>query len=340
MNTSLTDLFEVSGALDPKQTMIAKILLHTTDKDNDPQDAPYKELAKKLDAEEISIEDAEAALQAMTDVNIEEDVETYIAPKSSTDKVDMKKKIKADPSKSSTEKAAIAQAIDDAKPGDEVVAEEYDDEGRMAKSDLLKLTQYSAKLYKALGDNDQLPGWIQAKITLAADYIGTVKHYLEGEQAMGGEEAPQGQLEEAVEGTEYFNWEDLHLDIFINKPVDEIPDPIYLPLAIDGKLRLNTGNYKRVLALPDGYVNDKLGKTKEDLVAQELGYLERDWMRWKDRFEAMMEGDEECVVTFNDGTATVSVAEIQKKSDAYTASKAKGNTKDVYETSILKMLSK
>lgn len=340
MGKSLKDLFEISEVLDIKQEMIAKILMHTSDEDNDPADEPFKELAAKLEREELSVKEAQDALDAMTKGEVDEDVETYIAPKSSSDKAEMKKKIKLDNSKSSIEKAAIAQAIDDAKPGDEVVAEELDDEGRMAKSELLKLTQYSAKLYKALGDNDQLPAWIQSKITLAADYIGTVKHYLEGEQAMGGHDAPQGQLEEATEGTEYYNWEDLHLDIFINKPVDEIPDPVYLPLASDGKLRFNTGNYKRALALPDGYVNDKLGKTKEDIVAQELGYLERDWLKWKNPFGEMMEGDEECVVAIKDGTATVHVDAIQQMSDKYSAGKAKGDTRDVYESSLIKILSK
>ena len=339
MNTSLTDLFEVSGALDPKQTMIAKILLHTTDKDNDPQDAPYKELAKKLDAEEISIEDAEAALQAMTDVNIEEDVETYIAPKSSTDKVDMKKKIKADPSKSSTEKAAITKAIDDAKPGEEVVAEEYDDEGRMAKSDLLKLTQYSAKLYKALGDNDQLPGWIQAKITLAADYIGTVKHYLEGEQAMGGHDAPEGQIQEAKEDTEYYNWEDLHLAIFVteDKPLEDVPLKVYLPTGTDAIKVLNLNKIIEMMKLPEGY-ESQFG-TKEELIKREIGYVEKQFYAWKDSFQEM-EGDEEVKVVCDDTNSTVYVDAIQQMADRYSAGKAKGNTKDVYETSILKMLSK
>jgi hypothetical protein len=58
---------------------------------------------------------------------------------------------------------------------------EHDDEGRMAKADLYKLANYSLKLFKQLEDNQQLEGWIQAKITKAADYIASVYHYMEYE---------------------------------------------------------------------------------------------------------------------------------------------------------------
>jgi hypothetical protein len=57
----------------------------------------------------------------------------------------------------------------------------HDREGAMAKADLYKLASYSHKLYKQLHDDDQLEGWVQAKITKAADYIASVYHYLEYE---------------------------------------------------------------------------------------------------------------------------------------------------------------
>jgi len=56
-----------------------------------------------------------------------------------------------------------------------------DREGAMAKADLYKLANYSLKLFKRLQDEDQLEGWVQAKITKAADYIASVYHYLEYE---------------------------------------------------------------------------------------------------------------------------------------------------------------
>jgi len=57
-----------------------------------------------------------------------------------------------------------------------------DHEAKMARADLYKLAQYSAKLFKMIEENDELDGWVQAKITKAADYISSVYHYLEYEQ--------------------------------------------------------------------------------------------------------------------------------------------------------------
>jgi hypothetical protein len=58
---------------------------------------------------------------------------------------------------------------------------EHDDEGKMAKADLYKTAKYSLKLFKMMEDNAQLEGWVQAKITKAADYLASVYHYLEYE---------------------------------------------------------------------------------------------------------------------------------------------------------------
>ena len=56
-----------------------------------------------------------------------------------------------------------------------------DREGAMAKADLYKIANYSHKLFKQIEDQDQMEGWVQAKITKAADYIASVYHYLEYE---------------------------------------------------------------------------------------------------------------------------------------------------------------
>ena len=68
--------------------------------------------------------------------------------------------------------------------GEEVIGlhgDEPDREGAMAKADLFKLANYAHKLFQQIDDNDQLEGWVQAKITKAADYIASVYHYLEYE---------------------------------------------------------------------------------------------------------------------------------------------------------------
>jgi hypothetical protein len=57
-----------------------------------------------------------------------------------------------------------------------------DHEAKMARAELYKLNQYSAKLFKLIGENDELDGWVQSKITKAADYISSVYHYMEYER--------------------------------------------------------------------------------------------------------------------------------------------------------------
>ena len=54
-----------------------------------------------------------------------------------------------------------------------------DREGRMAKRQLSDIAEYAAELDQMLSDETQLEAWVQAKLTKAADYIKTVKHYVE-----------------------------------------------------------------------------------------------------------------------------------------------------------------
>ena len=56
-----------------------------------------------------------------------------------------------------------------------------DNEAAMARADLYKLANYSFKLFKMIKDGDELEGWVQAKVTKAADYIASVYHYMEYE---------------------------------------------------------------------------------------------------------------------------------------------------------------
>jgi len=57
-----------------------------------------------------------------------------------------------------------------------------DHEAKMARADLYKLAEYSIKLFKMIDENEELDGWVQAKITKASDYISSVYHYLEYEK--------------------------------------------------------------------------------------------------------------------------------------------------------------
>ena len=54
-----------------------------------------------------------------------------------------------------------------------------DKEGKMAKRQLHDMEKYSRELAEMLTDTTQLESWVQAKLTKAADYLKTVKHYVE-----------------------------------------------------------------------------------------------------------------------------------------------------------------
>jgi hypothetical protein len=58
---------------------------------------------------------------------------------------------------------------------------EYDREGDMAKSDLRSIISNAQKLHDMMDDADNLPEWVQSKITLAEDYISTVANYMMSE---------------------------------------------------------------------------------------------------------------------------------------------------------------
>ena len=56
---------------------------------------------------------------------------------------------------------------------------DVDEEGRMAKRQLHDMEKYARELSQMLNDTTQLESWVQAKLTKAADYLKTVKHYVE-----------------------------------------------------------------------------------------------------------------------------------------------------------------
>tara|TARA_B100001094_G_C18088113_1_gene748889 strand:+ start:95 stop:577 length:483 start_codon:yes stop_codon:yes gene_type:complete len=51
-------------------------------------------------------------------------------------------------------------------------------EGKMAKGDAIELANDAADVASMIGPETNLPEWVESKITLAADYLNTVKDYL------------------------------------------------------------------------------------------------------------------------------------------------------------------
>ena len=54
-------------------------------------------------------------------------------------------------------------------------------EASMALNQLLKIGKHAIKLHGMIDDHTEMESWVQEKIAKAADYISSVKHYLEYE---------------------------------------------------------------------------------------------------------------------------------------------------------------
>ena len=74
------------------------------------------------------------------------------------------------------ESVKLNEAEDDEQAG------EYDYEGDMAKTQLKSIIRNSMDMHDMLEDDDNLPEWVQSKITLAEDYITTAYNYLTSEK--------------------------------------------------------------------------------------------------------------------------------------------------------------
>jgi hypothetical protein len=68
---------------------------------------------------------------------------------------------------------------------------EYDREGDMALSQVHQIADAARELHAILASDDNLPEWVQSKITKALDYIDTARDYLDAEKEMDREELPE-----------------------------------------------------------------------------------------------------------------------------------------------------
>jgi hypothetical protein len=77
---------------------------------------------------------------------------------------------------------------------------EYDDEAGMARQDLHTVVDAAKELHDILASDENLPEWVQAKITKALDYIDTSRDYVKSSHADQGE---QRQVAEALPPGEF-----------------------------------------------------------------------------------------------------------------------------------------
>jgi len=59
---------------------------------------------------------------------------------------------------------------------------EYDQEGKMAQQDLATAADAAMELRSILDSDENLPEWVQAKITKAVDYLDTVRDYMKSKE--------------------------------------------------------------------------------------------------------------------------------------------------------------
>jgi len=59
---------------------------------------------------------------------------------------------------------------------------EYDREGDMAKDQLFTINSAAKELYSIIHSEENLPEWVQKKITLAMDYIDTARDYMKAQK--------------------------------------------------------------------------------------------------------------------------------------------------------------
>lgn len=88
-------------------------------------------------------------------------------------------------------KKAPAQTSDYQKRRDKMKEEveakdagEYDQEGDMAMTQLRSIIYHAQELHDQLSKNDNLPEWVQSKITLAQDYVQTACDYMYSQKAV------------------------------------------------------------------------------------------------------------------------------------------------------------
>jgi hypothetical protein len=73
----------------------------------------------------------------------------------------------------------------------------HDHEAGMAKNELRDMVSNASKIDSMVGESDELPGWVSAYISLAADYMHSVAEYLAGESSREEMPGPGYGMEEA-----------------------------------------------------------------------------------------------------------------------------------------------
>ena len=127
--------------------------------------------------------------------------------------------------------------------------QDHDHEGRMHRSSLFKMAKYSVELLDMIQDADDLPEWVESKITKAADYLGVVKHYLEADDAR-----EMGALEESKS-------ERKDQDI---EEINQIMMTRMQPREVEGLLMILQRDYGHTTPLKEDMIEDVFAEVNEN----------------------------------------------------------------------------
>jgi hypothetical protein len=115
---------------------------------------------------------------------------------------------------------------------------EYDQEGDMAKTQLRSIKYHADELHEMLSDNDNLPEWVQSKLTLAQDYLQTVCDYMYSKDEVNEEsKAVTVKVNHAGDAPHEEKWE----------PVKKIKKPVKESFDDEGNLIANKVSYKEFM---------------------------------------------------------------------------------------------
>jgi hypothetical protein len=103
----------------------------------------------------------------------------------------------------------------------------HDHEAGMAKNELRDMISNASKIDSMVSEEDNLPGWVSAYISLAADYMHSVAEYLGGESSRMDEPGPGYGLEEDLDAPQGNSYEEV-----IGWLDNTYPDPSQYPAFV------------------------------------------------------------------------------------------------------------
>jgi hypothetical protein len=149
----------------------------------------------------------------------------------------------------------IAKIAGDAEEIDITDKGEYDEEGAMSKDQLARAADAALELQGILDDDENLPEWVQNKITKALDYLDTSRDYMK--QELG--EGPNPGDEESWDGVSP------DTDQTLSGPINPAPKGAQLPEDTIGKKQ----------SLLD-YLGDVEKKHNEDMLSEPVKSFKTD----------------------------------------------------------------